>query len=124
HFEAALGLSATPRRWWDEAGSKRILDIFDQIVYEYTMEEAIDNNFLTPYYYFPKLVPLTEEEVGEYELYTTRIGKLAGQNNLTKNDQERLEILLRRRAAILQKSENKLPLLIELIKKQEDKKHT
>src|SRR5699024_1682794 len=91
---------------------------------EYTMEEAIDNNFLTPYYYFPKLVPLTDEEVGEYELYTTRIGKLAGQNNLTKNDQERLEILLRRRAAILQKSENKLPLLIELIKKQEDKKHT
>lgn len=123
-FEAALGLSATPRRWWDKAGSKRILDIFDQIIYEYTMEEAIDNNFLTPYYYFPKLVPLTDEEVGEYELYTNRIGKLAGQNNLTRDDQERLEILLRRRAAILQKSENKLPLLIELIKKQEDKKHT
>lgn len=124
HFESALGLSATPRRWWDETGSKRILSIFDRIVYEYTMEEAIENHFLTPYYYFPKLVPLTDEEVGEYELYTTRIGKLAGQNNLTREDKERLEILLRRRAAILQKSENKLPLLIHLIKKQEDKKHT
>lgn len=124
HFEAALGLSATPRRWWDEAGSKRILDIFDEVVYEYTMEKAIDNDFLTPYYYFPKLVPLTEEEIGEYELFTIRIGKLLGQKNLKWEDQERLKNLLRRRAAILQKSEKKLPLLIRLIKEQEDKKHT
>lgn len=124
NFEAALGLSATPRRWWDEAGTQRILDIFDQVVYEYTMEEAINNNFLTPYYYYPKLVPLTDEEVRKYELYTTRIGKLTGQINLTKNEQERLNSLLIRRAAILQKAENKLPLLIELIKKQDDYKHT
>lgn len=124
HFDAALGLSATPRRWWDEAGSKRILDIFEEVVYEYTMEKAIDNAFLTPYYYFPKLVPLTEEEIGEYELFTIRIGKLVGQKHLTWEDQERLNKLLRRRAAILQKSEKKLPLLIRLIKEQENKKHT
>lgn len=124
NFNSALGLSATPRRWWDEEGSRRILDIFDQVVYEYTMEDAIQNRFLTPYYFFPKLISLTAEEIEEYENYTYRIGILVGNEALTIDAQERLKTLLRKRAGILQKAENKLPLLINLIKKQKNKKYT
>lgn len=60
----------------------------------------------------------------EYEHYTLKIGGIAGRTPLTIDDQERLEVLLRKRASILQKSENKLPYLIKLLKNQKDKRFT
>lgn len=123
-FESSLGLSATPRRWWDELGTQQIYSVFKKTVYEYTMEEAIENNYLTSYYYYPKLTKLTEEEEESYEYYSTKIGQLISKKPLNSVEKERLETLLRKRSTVLQKAENKVPQLIELLKKQKDKKYT
>lgn len=126
YFESRLGLSATPRRWWDEVGTKRVYDIFEKTVFEYNMEVAIENDYLTSYNYYPKVVSLTDEEIDLYELYTSKIGKLvaAMKDNNTGENRDRLTRLLVKRAGILQGAVNKLPLLLELLEKQEDKRYT
>lgn len=123
-FESALGLSATPRRWWDEAGTSRIYQIFERVIYSYSMEKAIKNQYLSPYYYYPKLISLTEEELEKYEIYSRKIGQLMGSNQLSMEKKETLKRLLRRRARVIQSASNKLPALLKLLQQQKDKRFT
>jgi superfamily II DNA or RNA helicase len=62
-----LALSATPRRFRDEAGTERIEQYFGGVVFEYTLEEAIRDGALTPYVYRPIVCTLTPTEQIEYD---------------------------------------------------------
>lgn len=106
-----LGLSATPRRWFDEEGTAAILSYFGNTCYEYPLEEAI-GQFLTPYDYHPVRVSLSDEEVEEYEGLTARIVALAGKVEDDKEAQEQMKELLLRRARVVYSAEEKLPMLI------------
>jgi len=113
-----LGLSATPRRWYDQEGTQALLDYFNGICFEYPLEQAI-RTFLTPYRYFPILTLLTPNEAEEYEELSRRIAKLASQ--VSENDadaEEHLKRLLLQRSRIVSGAENKCPLLLNLLKKQ------
>lgn len=48
-----LGLSATPSRWLDSEGTELIFSYFGKTVFEYSLQKAIENGFLTPYEYKP-----------------------------------------------------------------------
>lgn len=61
-----LGLTATPIRHNDESGTRKLIDYFSQIVFKYDLEDAINNGYLTPYYYYPILVYLDEVESNQY----------------------------------------------------------
>lgn len=68
-YDYRLGLSATPRRYMDYEGTQRIINYFGREVFKFTIKDALHRRhgpkrepFLTPYYYFPKKVKLTEEE--------------------------------------------------------------
>lgn len=124
NFECRLGLSATPKRWWDEEGSKRVNDIFDKSVYEYDIDNAIKNGFLTQYFYYPQLIELDSDEIHEYEIYTNRIAKIILKEKRNKEDQKILEILLRKRSNIIKNAKNKIPKFLQLIRKQKDKRYT
>lgn len=69
-----LGLSATPIRNYDELGTDTLLNYFGEIIFEFGLEKAI-GKFLTPYYYYPIPVAMTEEEFGEYCILTRQLGK-------------------------------------------------
>jgi len=51
-YDYRVGLSATPKRYFDEEGTEYLLDYFGGVVYEYTLGEAIPD-FLAPYEYHP-----------------------------------------------------------------------
>ena len=76
NFTAKIGLSATPDRWWDETGTAFLKGIFDKVVYEYSLEDAIEAGKLTPYEYFPHVVSLTESEIEDYKKLTLQIIRL------------------------------------------------
>lgn len=61
-----LGLTATPIRHNDESGTQKLIDYFNKIVFKYDLEDAINNGYLTPYYYYPILVYLDEVESDRY----------------------------------------------------------
>ncbi|MDA2771325.1 DEAD/DEAH box helicase family protein [Bacillus cereus group sp. Bc010] len=114
NFTAKIGLSATPDRWWDETGTAFLKEIFDKVVYQYSLEAAIGSGKLTPYEYFPHVISLTESEIEAYKKLTLQIIRLY---NSEDADKEKIEQLNRKRSLILAKASGKIPLLLSLLKK-------
>lgn len=110
-----LGLSATPRRWFDDEGTEIIFNYFGATCFEYTLDQAI-GKFLTPYEYYPQLVHLTDNELELYEEITQRIVAI---NAVVKRDiekRERMKRLLLERARIISSASQKLPVLLRLLR--------
>ena len=107
-----LALSATPDRWFDDTGTTILRDYFGKTVFSFPLERAIGIS-LTPYYYYPHLVPLTEEELEEYERLSARIAPLINRDD--DASQKALQMLLIKRAELLNVAQNKLNILSKLI---------
>lgn len=123
-FDARLGLSATPRRWWDEEGTREVNRLFGKVVFEFSLQDAIAAGFLTPYNYNPIVVSLTDEEYSIYADLTIKISKMIAQKKLTKEEKEILKNLILKRARIIQNAEGKLDIFYNLILEQQDLKYT
>ena len=70
-----LALSATIDRHGDPEGTSKLYAYFGEKCIEYTLKDAIDNKMLTPYYYYPVVVSLSETELEEYLDLTAKIRK-------------------------------------------------
>ena len=102
-YDYRIGLSATPKRYFDEEGTEYLLDYFGGVVYEYTLGEAIPE-YLTQYEYHPIIVELTAEELDEYRQLSHRLAKVAHNEDA---DDEIRERLAQKRANIVKSAENK-----------------
>lgn len=102
-YEYRIGLSATPKRYFDEEGTEYLLDYFGGVVYEYTLGEAIPE-FLTPYEYHPIIVELTAEELEDYRSLSHRLAKVAHNEDAADEIRDRLA---QKRANIIKSAENK-----------------
>ena len=114
-----LGLSATPERFGDPAGTQLIFDYFGRpLDPPFGIAEAIDAGRLVPYDYFIDLVPLTEDEAVRWESLTERIRRLAGRDRLIDDEPipEALRMLLIRRARIVKQASAKGSTALEIIK--------
>lgn len=96
-----LGLTATPRRWYDEEGTAALLRYFGSVCYEFTLEQAIDRQFLVPYHYYPIAVTLDADEEESVACLTRRIAMLARQPERSLEEQEEMDRLFRERARVL-----------------------
>ena len=61
-----LGLSATPEHYLDATRNARLADYYGKAVFSYSLAQAIQDEVLTPYDYFPHLVELTAAESDEF----------------------------------------------------------
>lgn len=107
-----IGLSATPNRQFDEIGNKKINEFFgstDGYTFEYSMREAIDNDFLCRYYYYPHVVKLNDAEMAEYLKVSKQLCKLynADDDTFTESDDILMALLLKRKRIIHKASEKK-----------------
>ena len=118
-YEKKIGLSATPKRIYD-TNSTSVIESFFNSAYPYTfaysMQKAIDNNILCKYYYYPKIVPLTEQEFEEYCQLTSQIGASSfidkdGKESLNEKQKK----LLLQRKRLINGAENKKMMLLEII---------
>lgn len=108
-----LGLSATPERQFDEAGTRRFLEYFGGVIFRFGLDEAI-GTCLTPYYYHPIPVPLLPDEFQEWCYLTRRIKALShgGDHDGFSEQVKRLAI---RRARVVNNSLAKLAWVQENI---------
>ena len=107
-----LGLSATPRRWFDEKGTEALFQYFDGVCFEYGLEEAI-GNVLTPYNFYPVPVALNEDELISYVGLSQEIAKLLNKEKCTADEKEQLKMLMLKRAKVIACAESKLPALLD-----------
>ncbi|RYY34108.1 MAG: hypothetical protein EOP46_14470 [Sphingobacteriaceae bacterium] len=118
-LQKLIGLSATPKRVYDEEGSGKMEGFFHDnppYTYSFTMERAITEGILCQYYYYPHVVELTPQEmVG----YTEISAKLASLHNRAAKDavaQKSYEMLLMERKRIIHKATGKLVVFESILK--------
>jgi len=119
-FQYRLALSATPFRHFDEEGSDKLYDYFGGEVFYFGLGEAIEEGFLSSYYYYPELIFLNEREYEEYLSISKQIApyliKEGNKNKLNK----KAEMLLLKRARLVAGAYNKLSRLKELMQTKAD----
>lgn len=115
-FGARLGLSATPERAGDEAGTEAILGYFGGVLEpRYTLADAVRDGVLTRYFYRPHTVPLSDDEASDWHRLTRRIAQLRAQLGDAADDGTRLERLLFERARIVKQAAAKVGLAVEVV---------
>lgn len=113
-----LGLSATPRRDFDEGGNLAIEDFFQSTApytYSFSMGRAIEEGYLCKYYYFPKVVFLDTVEMESYREISSKLAKFyyAGSEQFSANPAVKRLLLERKR--IIHKARAKLPAFREIL---------
>ncbi|RZK25661.1 MAG: DEAD/DEAH box helicase [Flavobacterium sp.] len=129
-IQKRIGLSATPKRIYDDEGSAAMESFFNDCepyTYSFSMERAIEEGILCKYYYHPHIVKLTTEELKEYVEITKKLSKFF--NNSGSFDKgDIVEMLLLKRKRIIHKAVNKLAatrrILEERFKKEGNLKYT
>lgn len=119
-----LALSATIYRHNDEEGTESLFAYFGNICIEYTLKMAIQNDMLTPYYYYPIPVFLNEEELHEFRELTKKIGSMIRKDRFGRVKlSESAKMLLLKRAKIIAGASEKITALEKIIKNYSDKSH-
>jgi superfamily II DNA or RNA helicase len=114
-YDYRLGLSATPKRHYDEEGTVRIFDYFHDEVFTYNLRQAIKEKHLCEYYYWPIYVELTNEEMSKYDELTKKIAaKLGAKKYLTTSDDDDRNDPSNKRADLIANAENKMKILENL----------
>ena len=113
-----LGLSATPfnddedmlESPFGNDAMDNILSYYQAIVHEYSLEDAILDEVLTPYDYHIIPIHLTEVEQEEYDQLSESIRKIMinSGGNLSKDNREKMVTLTSKRSRLLGSAENKM----------------
>lgn len=118
-YNYRIGLSATPERMFDEAGTSFLINYFGNKSYEFTIEQGLhtirpgtNKPFLNRYIYKPVFVELTDKETQKYNKLTQQIIVMRRNED---HDPDELQKLYERRANIGKNAENKKIALEEII---------
>lgn len=118
-----LALSATPERYFDDEGTRSLLNYFGPVLQpEFTLADAIQTGALVRYYYHPILIELTETETKRYAELTTKIARV-----LSLEDDETdatVAALSMQRAKLIGNAANKLVALRSLMSSRLQTSHT
>jgi len=121
-YDSRLGLSATPKRFYDSIGTNEIYDFFDRVVYEFPLQRAINNinpatgqTFLTPYRYIPYFISLTPEELEDYQEKTHKLIRMLNNKDKDEHYQKIFDQILFQRADIIKNAEEKYSCLHHIL---------
>lgn len=123
-YEYRIGLSATPKRWFDEYGTQVLSAYFGDKSFVFSISDALttinpltNKPFLVNYYYEPVFVTLSDDELEQYRRMSNRIKKLSFFAKSSDEYQSRYESLLFARANIHKNAENKYAALEVVLSK-------
>jgi superfamily II DNA or RNA helicase len=119
HARFRLGLSATPRHYFNEDRTKNLVNYYGDVAYEYSLSDALKEGILTPYKYYVHFVDLTEDETEEYLDLSLKISKLAAGatvDDVENTSNEQLKILVFRRSRLIANARNKIDVLKSLMR--------
>ena len=116
-----LGLSATPYDQFEGEPEKQFLEkYFGEIIFKYTLRDAIEAGFLCKYDYHVIEVALDEYETDKYEELTKKIGQAMARDQNSSERSMSLDALLSQRARVLAVVGDKTTKLESLIKNKKE----
>lgn len=121
-----IGLSATPEHYLDEDRNARLKAYYGDIVFSYTLKQAIKDKVLTPYNYYPRVVELTDDEAEEFISLSDEIARqfARDQGQGASRPSVGLTALLMKRSRIVGSAVNKLPALETALAGKRPESHT
>lgn len=117
NWNAALGLSATPERDYDDNFYIIIKKILGDIIFDYNYIDAREDEVIVNFKLLYAYAAMTEDEEEKYKKFTKSIQRRAatiGGNNM--NDYP-LKMLIFNRARMVKNSKNRIPFGVELLQK-------
>ncbi len=119
YISLRIGLSATPERQFDDSGNKILADFFstneEEYTFEYNMKTAIENNILTRYFYYPKIVSLEQSEQEEYLKISKELSKYIDPETGKYRESDYVNNLLIKRKNVIHKASQKVSALISIV---------
>lgn len=119
-YKNRLGLSATPKRYFDDDGTNRIFEYFNGVVYEFGLEKAIEEGYLSSYELFPHAAYLSSDEMVAYGKHSQQI---AIEYAKEKPDYGLLDNLMMKRARIVRDARSKMDKFEEILATVDDLDH-
>lgn len=123
-FNRRIGLTATPKRYFDEEGTQAILKFFNSVdkpTYTLDMRTAIEKDLLCRYYYYPRIVFLTPDELSQYKDISTKLAKYFNFDTEKLQRNSIVEALLLKRKRIVNQAVGKLDCLRQILSELTDK---
>jgi len=114
-YDYRLGLSATPKRWFDLKGTEKIFNYFGDVVFEFSLKDAIETGYLVPYIYLPHFTYLAPEEMARYEEETRKIAKAYYRSKDEDEKDEIFTLLCIKRQKIIRNARNKLAVFEKIL---------
>lgn len=124
NIEYRLALSATLDRHGDEAGTECLKNYFGEKCIEYDLKRAIKEGKLTPYYYYPVVVYLDEDEMEQYRDISYNVSKECHKDKYGNfKITDRGKMLLLQRSRIVAGAKSKLVELKKLMQNYKNDTH-
>ncbi len=113
-----LGLSATIDRFNDIEGTNDLESYFGERCITYSLEDALLQGMLTPYYYYPVICYYTEEEYSRIISINSELDYLLSSN--TDYNKKRIQELRISGYNLIAKMDDKIRKLTDIIRKNKD----
>lgn len=123
NIEFRLALSATIDRHNDDIGTEALASYFGDKCIEYSLKDAIENQMLTRYFYYPVLTYLDEDELEEYLDLTHQLATAILKKGRKLVLSEYAKQLLIKRSRVIAGARSKLPELKKQMETYKDDKH-
>jgi superfamily II DNA or RNA helicase len=119
-----IGLSATPEHYLDTDRNARLKAYYGDVVFTYSLAQAIQDKVLTPYNYYPRVVELTHDEAAEFVELSDEIARRFAREGQRGKPSQGLTSLLMKRSRIVGSAANKLAALRETLGGRQPEIHT
>lgn len=109
-FSAALGLSATPEREYDEGFQKYVAPALGPVIFEYDYVQAFKDEVITPFDLINVQIQFLPHEKDEYDKLTRRAAILFTKAKTDPEAEIKLKFVLQKRAGISAQARMRIPV--------------
>jgi len=113
-FAAALGLSATPVREYDEGFQKYVQPVLGAVIFEYDYVQALGDKVITPFDIINVKIDLLPHERQEYDKLTRRAAILFRKATIDPEARSKLRYILQKRAGVSAQARMRIPVAAKL----------
>jgi superfamily II DNA or RNA helicase len=116
-FRAALGLSATPFREYDDGFEEYLVPVLGPVIFQYGYRQAHRDGILSDFELVNVEVPLSQTEADNYAKLTKRIGRLSSGVAAGAVSEDQLARVLQLRAGVVSQAHARIPAAVRLIER-------
>jgi superfamily II DNA or RNA helicase len=113
-FAAALGLSATPVREYDDGFQKYVVPALGPVIFEYDYVQAFNDKVITPFDLINVHVDFLPSEKTEYDKLTRRAALLFKRAKLDAEADHKLKRVLQMRAGVSAQARMRIPVAAKI----------